>query len=382
MKQGTSTANFNILVIEDQTRHQKIFRDTFLSELNAEARFANSGEEGLASIAGDEKPDLVILDLDLPKMSGREVLQRIKSDIATRLIPVIILTGSSSQIVEMDLLENGAEDYLEKGSHPEILLSRIKAQIRHKRAIDRLQQLTIDRDIFAAGVLAHISTTHKSLNEESDKIKSMLASDPVGNTPEILKLMDQMCEQASRLGQFSNDVIQSVRDSHRSANPQEISLDDFMRIATSISAKSRTPGANSTISFEMKSDEKLGIVCVDRDYFRIVMLNILQNIAERAKTSSEKIPLSMQTEPAKLPGFDRAVKLVIRDFGVSIPQKNLASLFEPRITSSDDATPTFDISLAVVSNAVRKLNGLIWAENPDDKKGGSEFHLILPRDMY
>lgn len=386
MKEESGRLSFQILVIEDQTRHQKIFKETFLAELNANVEFATTGEEGLARIAAGLRPDLVVLDLDLPGISGREVLKRLKNDIRTRIIPVIILTGSSSQIVEMDLLENGAEDYLEKGSHPEILVSRIRAQVRHKKAIDRLQQLAIDRDIFAAGVLANINTTHKILGEQSEQVKALLASDPERHGNEVRALMDSMCEHASRLGQFASDVIQSVRDSQRFANPQPVSLDEFINIVNSVPAPSKEGKAG--ISFS--SQGPLGAIYADPDYFRIVMLNLIQNISERAHSTVDtnaateaprKVKASLTARDAKLPGYESAVELIIRDFGRPIPEREIASLFEPRMASVDgNATPTFDIGLAVVSNAVKKIGGQIWVEQPKDGNEGSEFHLILPRD--
>jgi DNA-binding response OmpR family regulator len=380
VKEDSGKPEFQILVIEDQTRHQKIFQDTFLTELNAAVRFATTGEEGLEFIAGGGRPDLVVLDLDLPRISGREVLRQIKADIRTRLIPVIILTGSSSQIVEMDLLENGAEDYLEKGSHPDILVSRIRAQIRHKKAIDRLQQLAIDRDIFAAGVLANINSTHKTLFAQSEQVQGMLAENPEGRRQEIFAMMDEMCEHASRLGQFANDVIQSVRDSHRRTNPQNVSLAEYVGIVNSVPPPSR----EDKVGIEFQPVGTLGTIHVDPDYFRIVMMNIIQNITERASRQqtqggSRKVPVEISVRPAVMAGTNGAVDVVVRDFGDAIPPEKLATLFEPRIagTGIDDQT-TFDISLAVVSNAVRKIGGQIRAESPGDNKGGSEFHLILP----
>lgn len=382
MKEESGKPEFQILVIEDQTRHQKIFQDTFLTELNAAVRFATTGEEGLEFVANGGRPDLVVLDLDLPRISGREVLRQLKADVRTRLIPVIILTGSSSQIVEMDLLENGAEDYLEKGSHPEILVSRIRAQIRHKKAIDRLQQLAIDRDIFAAGVLANINSTHKTLFAQSEQVKAMLADNPESRCQEIFALMDIMCEHASRLGQFASDVIQSVRDSHRRTNPQQVSLEEFVTIVNGVPPPSR----EDKVGIEFRPTGTLGSVHVDPDYFRIVMMNIMQNIAERAagplpQGSDRKVPVEISVRPAPQAGKPPAIQVVIRDFGSPIPPDHLSTLFEPRIagTGSDDQT-TFDISLAVVSNAVKKIGGQIRAENPTDNKGGSEFHLTLPTD--
>lgn len=360
---------FEILVIEDHTRHQKIFAETIVDELGATIRFATTGEEALEIIAQDKKPDLVILDLDLPKISGKEVLKKMKADLRTKLIPVIVLTGSSSQLAEMDLLDNGAEDYLEKGSHPDILVSRIRAQVRHKKAIDRLQNLAIDRDIFAASVLANISAARKQLNSQAEEIKQKLTDDPVQTIPDVLTIMDQMCEHASKLGQFANDVIQSVRDTQRQAVPRVINMMDFVDQANALNPEGPGPRVRLTAKTNLEP------VVADSDYFRILMMNLLQNILNRSGRAEGFV----DAEISQHASIGATVKLMLRDFGSAVPTNELPTYFDPQISTAESTNEqVFDISMAVVSNVVQKLNGSIWAGAPIDDKGGVLFHLILP----
>ena len=361
-------------MIEDQPKHQKIFAETLKHELEVEVRFAVSGEEGLKMIGSERKPDLVVLDLDLPTISGKEVLKRLKANIDTRLIPVMVLTGSSSQLAELDLLESGAEDYLEKGSHPDILISRIRAQIRHKKAIDRLQNLAINRDIFAAGILANISSIRKTLNNQAEEIKIALLKNPVAERPKIYATMDSMCEQASKLGQYANDVIQSVRDARHSSQPRKIDLDETLPLLEATPVEGRA-------SVQLLVQGHLGTITIDPNYFRILIANLAQNTAKRSDQTTGVLSTEIYAEHDQ----DRTRhgvpmrKFVIRDFCGDIDHGTLSALFEPIIVDADgDHGPSFDINLAVAKNVIQKMAGEIWAESTKGAAKGIEFHFLLP----
>src|SRR5438045_3224416 len=90
---------------------------------------ATDGAAGLAR-ARDEKPDFIILDLMLPKMPGLEVCKILKSDPATRHIPILMLTARAEEIDRIVGLEFGADDYLTKPFSPREVILRIKAIMR------------------------------------------------------------------------------------------------------------------------------------------------------------------------------------------------------------------------------------------------------------
>lgn len=104
-----------ILFIEDEPAVQETFKTT-LAERGYDVAAAMDGEEGLAAIRA-EKPDLVLLDLVLPKKHGFEVLKEIKSDPALKDLPIIVLTNlENSEDVEK-ALELGATTYLVKANY-------------------------------------------------------------------------------------------------------------------------------------------------------------------------------------------------------------------------------------------------------------------------
>ena len=124
----------NILIIED-SRFLRLANERALTKAGHNVITASDGEEGLR-LAGEREPDLIILDMMLPKVSGPDVLRGIRKNAQTKKTPVMVLT-SLPQANERKLLNEGATAYFEKslltvdkGSSPfveavETLLSRV-----------------------------------------------------------------------------------------------------------------------------------------------------------------------------------------------------------------------------------------------------------------
>jgi CheY-like chemotaxis protein len=107
----TTTAK-RVLVVEDD-RFLRRACEASLRQRGFGVITAADGEEGLR-LARAERPDLVLLDLLMPKMSGLEVLRALKGDAATRAIPVLVLSNSSREQDVAEIMALGAEGYLVK----------------------------------------------------------------------------------------------------------------------------------------------------------------------------------------------------------------------------------------------------------------------------
>lgn len=118
-----------ILFIEDENALQKTFADILKKE-DYEIFSALDGEQGLkmaASLSGSNKPDLILLDLILPKIHGFDVLQKLKEDEKTKDIPVIVLTNLERLEDIAKALKLGAFTYLVKANYTlEEVLEKIK----------------------------------------------------------------------------------------------------------------------------------------------------------------------------------------------------------------------------------------------------------------
>ena len=113
-----------ILVVDDEEDILNVLRFR-LEANNYEVLVASDGQEGLNK-ARSEKPDLMILDLMLPKLDGYKVCRMLKFDEAYKAIPIIIFTARAQKKDEELGLEMGADAYISKPFEPEILLGKIK----------------------------------------------------------------------------------------------------------------------------------------------------------------------------------------------------------------------------------------------------------------
>ncbi|MFA6383150.1 MAG: response regulator [Parcubacteria group bacterium] len=121
--------NKKILVIEDEVSLQKSLSE-FLEEENFEVISALDGEKGLA-MAQEEKPDLILLDIILPKKDGYEVLAELKQSEQTKRIPVILLTNLEGPEDIEKAFENGASTYLVKSNYKlEDIVKKIKSTLK------------------------------------------------------------------------------------------------------------------------------------------------------------------------------------------------------------------------------------------------------------
>jgi two-component system phosphate regulon response regulator PhoB len=137
-----------VLVVEDEKDVVDLLNLNLRKAGGFVVSSASDGATGLAK-ARDEKPDFIILDLMLPKMSGLEVCKILKTDAATRQIPVLMLTAKAEEIDRIVGLELGADDYVVKPFSPREIILRIKAILRRgdgKEAEERLTAgaITID----------------------------------------------------------------------------------------------------------------------------------------------------------------------------------------------------------------------------------------------
>ncbi len=168
-----------ILVVEDDRSIHKALRLLFEAEGFA-VDFVTDGEAALASFRA-APPVLVILDLKLPKLPGREVCTELKK--AAPTLPIIILSAATDEIDKVVLLELGADDYVTKPFSPKELLARAHAVLRRaKRSSTVADQYSFDDIII-------------------DFSKMELARDgnPVAMTPQEFKILKYFAQNPERV---------------------------------------------------------------------------------------------------------------------------------------------------------------------------------------
>jgi len=193
-----------ILVVDDEPKVARLARD-YLEKNGFRVLTAADGQSALTT-ARREKPDLVILDLMLPNMDGREVCRilRRESD-----VPIIMLTALSEEIDQVTGLEIGADDYITKPFSPRAMIARVRALLRRTRG-----------DIKAPTIIRS-----GGLEIDSEKYNVTFKGSPIKLTPNEFKLLQLL---ASRPGQTLTRE-QLLDDLHGSASSIDRSVDSHIK---------------------------------------------------------------------------------------------------------------------------------------------------------
>ena len=133
-----ASAPARVLVVDDTPQNVKLLAD-ILGAKGFVAITAASGEEALAKLAA-ERPDLVLLDVMMPGLSGYDVCRRIRADPATALLPVVLVTSLDPHQERVKGIEAGADDFLSKPIHQAELLARVRSLLRIKALQDEVRR--------------------------------------------------------------------------------------------------------------------------------------------------------------------------------------------------------------------------------------------------
>jgi DNA-binding response OmpR family regulator len=196
-----------ILVVDDEPKVARLARD-YLEKNGFRAIVASDGQSAL-TIARSEKPDLIILDLMLPNIDGREVCRilRRESD-----VPIIMLTALSEEIDQVTGLEIGADDYITKPFSLRTLIARVRALLRRTRGeikapnVIRVGGLEIDTEKH----LVTFNSVPVKLTPNEFKLLHLLANRP-GQTLTREQLLEDLHGVASSVDRSVDSHIKNLR---------------------------------------------------------------------------------------------------------------------------------------------------------------------------
>jgi len=130
------TRRSRVLVADDRESIRSLF-SRLLSADGHDVVVAPDGASALAAVYRDH-PDVILLDVAMPLVDGLEVCRRLKADPATRLTPVVLVSGQTELSDRINGIEAGADEYLSKPVHPHELRARVRSLSRVKQLIDAL----------------------------------------------------------------------------------------------------------------------------------------------------------------------------------------------------------------------------------------------------
>ncbi len=193
-----------ILVVDDEPKIVRLARD-YLEKNNFRVVTAGDGQSALIT-ARKEKPDLIILDLMLPNIDGREVCRILRKESD---VPIIMLTALSEEIDQVTGLEIGADDYITKPFSPRALIARVRALLRRTKGDVKLP------NIIRIG----------NLEINAERYSVTYQNNPIKLTPNEFKLLQLL---ASHAGQTLTRE-QILEDIHGVASSFDRSIDSHIK---------------------------------------------------------------------------------------------------------------------------------------------------------
>jgi signal transduction histidine kinase len=315
------TTSATICVIDDNPDNVDLLEQE-LSDAGYRVVTALGGESGLEVIA-NEKPDIVLLDIMMPDLSGYDVCRQLRRDEETVALPIILVTAKTGTRDEVKGLDAGANDYVIKPINIDTLLARVRTQLRIKTLQDELRRsyesfIRLDRarqDMIS--MLAHDMKT--PLMTVSASTKLLMDSQVQADSDRISQVSSLMLKSAHKLRELVEDFLSLARWD-RTGLAAEITVCDLGEIVRDVHDSCETLIRDRGLTVETDLPQSELSVCADPVLLHRVWQNLLSN-AIKYNRQGGSITLRAQEE-------NGIVTCEVADTGIGIPADVLPRVFE------------------------------------------------------
>jgi len=355
-----------ILVVDDHPNNRLLIRHLFDDPTAYRVLEAADGAEGL-TLATEERPDCLLLDLAMPGLSGFEVLERLQADPRTREIPVIVLTATAASLENMERsLVGGAVDYLTKPISPAQVIVRVRGAIERRRLLREVDSL---RAAFTSMLVHDLRGPLTAIRGYAGLLESPSGDPLTERQRRFVARMDDGCERLLRLIGEILDV--SKLEAHKLVLvPAPV---DLSAVAASAVEQFAPAAEQKGIRLALERGSAEG-VALQADPHRLdqVFMNLIGNALKFTPTGG--------TVTVALTADADAVEAAVVDTGPGIPPSEMPLLFE-RFSQGDAAKAVraagTGLGLLICRHLVEAHGGRIWVES--EPGHGARFVFRLPR---
>lgn len=307
-----------VLVVDDEPANRELLGDVLRAH-GYEVREAVDGVSGLAA-AADDPPDVVLLDVMMPRMNGYEVCQQLKSAPATAAIPVLLLTSLTAREERLQGIHAGANDFLSKPLDTADLVLRVRNAVAGKRLYDRLQQQVLRlqelealRDSLVHMVIHDLRSPFTAISLHLQ----LMEMDPAGGLSGAQ--LSGLTECRLLMAQIT-EMMNAVLDVSRLEAGRMPVIRATHQVGDLVEQAVRTLGPRAAARVQVAPSLLHQPVVCDRGLVSRVLVNLLGNAL---KFSPERSPVHV--------GMDRdesGVRILVRDEGPGIPPDRQQLIFE------------------------------------------------------
>lgn len=366
---GSSAAR--ILVVDDEPRNVLLLQD-LLESRGYTVWTAADGKQGLAR-ARELSPDVMLLDVMMPGLSGFDVCRQLKADQSTAMIPVLLVTSLSAREDRLAALGAGANDFITKPIDTGDLLLRVQNAVTTKRLHDevtsqfrKLQELEAARDTLTHMIVHDLRSPLTGLQGYLDLLKIGVAA---GSNDEILECARDAHAVAGHLKEMISQVL-DVSRLESGDMPLSLADTDLVELLSGAVASLGPPPDGIVVVYETVI-QSLVIAC-DRDVVTRVVANLVGNAFKFAPRNGE-VRIGLE-------GWDGVVRVTVTDNGPGVEPEYLRVIFEKfgqaPLGRAGKARST-GLGLTFCKLAVEAHGGKIGVDSSNG--GGARFWIELPR---
>jgi len=376
----TSENKQKILIVEDNQENM----DLLVYFLRPQGYELLTVKDGLSALEAVEKehPDIILLDIMLPKLDGYEVCERLKGRHDTKFIPIIMLTALKELQDKVKALEVGADDFLSKPFENVELLARVKSLLRLKQYHDELQSKNIELEKKNDSLLRMDKFKEDLINLIVHDMKN-----PLFVIQGNLQMMSMSMQNLS--ADFLKKYTKRIERSSQQLLRMVVNLLDISRIEEGrIELKNEKANINTIIkdiairiSDYPENEQKQIVVDLDSHLPEIladksIIERVLENLINFAVTNADedgKILISTSSAD------DQKVQFITHDSGTQIPKNYHDKIFEKfSQTEIKNSGSRVDraLGLTFCKLAVEAHQGRMWLDL--ENKIGNKFIIELP----
>jgi signal transduction histidine kinase len=406
----TAVSRGRVLIVDDE-RHNRQLLEVMLAPEGFDLPTAASGQEALALVQ-QQRPDLILLDVMMPGLDGYQVAGKLKGNLATRHIPIIMVTALDDHNARMLGLGAGAEDFLTKPVDRAEVCVRVRNLLRLKAYGDHYDQYSQRLEGEVASRTADLVERTKTLEQTDSRL--LLLTRREQSRQEEMRFKDQFLSHVSHelrtpltaikqfttilLGGLAGELNTEQREYQRIVlkNIQQLQamIDDLLEVTRLETGKlSVAPEAvsvmdavtdtlhtlevtarNKGVSLRFDLPANLPLVYADRTRLRQVLIILLDNAL---KFSSEGGAVTIHAQ--LLPGDARFLLLEVSDTGCGINPEMTERIFERLYQASESTQASREglgLGLYICKELVTRQGGRIWVTSVP--QSGSTFSFTLP----
>ena len=372
MNMEINPSEYKILIVDDVMSNVLLLKVLLTNEKFAIAT-ASNGRQALEQVE-KENPDLVLLDVMMPDMSGFEVAQHLKSNPNTADIPIIFLTALNSTADIVKGFQVGANDFISKPFNKEELIIRVTHQISlvaAKRLIlsntEELQRTIAGRDKLYSVIAHDLRSPMGSIKMVLNMLILNLPSEKIGaEMYELLTMANQTTEDVfsllDNLLKWTKSQIGKLNVVYQDVDLVEVT-DGVIEIFSMVASLKKIR------IHEMKPEKMM--VNADIDMLKTVVRNLLSNAIKFSKENSEVL--------VKMEEVDGMAVVSVQDYGCGISEEGQKKLLHTDTHFSTFGTNNEEgsgLGLLLCKDFVVKNGGKLWFTSKEGE--GSIFSFSIP----